>query len=184
MTEILLNLLDENPDSWELRQEALKTMELVLKEAGGFPNEIRAFMETISLPPEPPDPKVVAEMERKRAEEEARLAAEAAALEDQESEEEVIEDGKPVKKKKVKKAKVPKIGQIQSDSRRGSLVPDSRRGSAASITLGGVERRGSYYSEDVSKKATVAMVVDDKKEYDGKLDSLFSIVFFLLDSLT
>ena len=52
-----------------------------------------------------------------------------------------------------------------SDSRRGSLVPNgSRRGSAQrqdSICLAGVERRGSYYGEDVSKRSTVAVVVDD-----------------------
>ena len=34
----------------------------------------------------------------------------------------------------------------------------SRRGS---INIGGTERRGSYYGDDVSKRATVAVVVDD-----------------------
>ena len=58
MTELLLNALDDNPDAFELRQEALKSMELVFKEAGGFPNEIRDFMNQLELPPEPPDPKV------------------------------------------------------------------------------------------------------------------------------
>ena len=58
MTELLLNLLDEDPDGWDLRQDALKAMENVLKEAGGFPNEIRDFMNNLELPPEPPDPKV------------------------------------------------------------------------------------------------------------------------------
>ena len=58
MTELLLNLLDEDPDGWDLRQDALKAMEGVLKEAGGFPNEIRDFMNNLELPPEPPDPKV------------------------------------------------------------------------------------------------------------------------------
>ena len=49
-----------------------------------------------------------------------------------------------------------------SDSRRGSLVPPgSRRGSRqGSISLAGTERRGSYYGDDVSKRATVAVVVD------------------------
>ena len=32
------------------------------------------------------------------------------------------------------------------------------------IFLGGTSRRGSYYSDDVSKKATVAMVVDSEVE--------------------
>lgn len=71
---------------------------------------------------------------------------------------------------------------IQSDSRRGSLVPNgSRRGSGqrsrcGSISLGGVERRGSYYSEDVSKRSTVAVVVDDpegKKQMTNALKGVF-----------
>ena len=38
----------------------------------------------------------------------------------------------------------------------------SRRGSRqGSICIGGTERRGSYYGDDVSKRATVAVVVDD-----------------------
>ena len=57
------------------------------------------------------------------------------------------------------------------NSRRGSLIPGSRRGSG--VSLGGVERRGSYYSDDVSKKATVAMVVDGEL-VDGK-DSIFDM---------
>ena len=189
MTELLLNLLDENPDSYELRMEALKTMELVLKEAGGFPQEIRAFMETLDLPPEPPDPKVLAELARKAQEEQERLDAEAAkaaaaaaaaagAAEGSESEGEGDAPAGSDKKKRVRKKANPKIELIQSDSRRGSLQTDSRRGSGSSITLAGLERRGSYYSEDVSKKATVAMVVDDKKEYDGNHISDMLNLFF------
>ena len=73
-----------------------------------------------------------------------------------------------------------------SDSRRGSLVPPgSRRGSRqGSISLAGTERRGSYYGDDVSKRATVAVVVDgqDKDNIgralngEGKQHSFF---FFL-----
>ena len=58
MTEMLLNLLDEDLDNWDLRQDAMKALETVLKEAGGFPNEIRDFINGLDLPPEPPDPKV------------------------------------------------------------------------------------------------------------------------------
>jgi hypothetical protein len=42
--------------------------------------------------------------------------------------------------------------------------------------LGGVERRGSYYSEDVSKRSTVAVVVDDpegKKQMADALKGVF-----------
>ena len=54
------------------------------------------------------------------------------------------------------------LDAVTSDSRRGSLVPPgSRRGSRqGSISLAGTERRGSYYGDDVSKRATVAVVVD------------------------
>jgi hypothetical protein len=61
------------------------------------------------------------------------------------------------------KPKNKNLAAIVSDSRRGSLVPPgSRRGSRqGSISLGGTERRGSYYGDDVSKRATVAVVVND-----------------------
>jgi hypothetical protein len=42
MTELLLNLLDENID-W--REEGAKAMEIVLKEAGGYPEQIRQLMQ-------------------------------------------------------------------------------------------------------------------------------------------
>ena len=78
-----------------------------------------------------------------------------------------------------------------SDSRRGSLVPPgSRRGSRqGSISLAGTERRGSYYGDDVSKRATVAVVVDDPNAKDnigralngeGKQRSLFYSYNFLI----
>merc|ERR1719232_1929838 len=49
-------------------------------------------------------------------------------------------------------------GDSRAGSRRGSMVPRSRGGS---IQLGGAERRGSYYEEGVTQRATVAMVTDD-----------------------
>ena len=65
----------------------------------------------------------------------------------------------------LEKPKNKTLGAVISDSRRGSLVPSrdgSRRGSRqGSICIGGTERRGSYYGDDVSKRATVAVVVDD-----------------------
>lgn len=76
MTEIVLNLLDENPDA---REEACKAMETVLKEAGSFPDEIRDLMNDV-LPPEPPrpmSPRLAAELERLKAEDEAREAEKA-----------------------------------------------------------------------------------------------------------
>ena len=46
MTELILNLLDENI---ELREEAARAMEIVLKEAGGFPYQIRQLLQVIWL---------------------------------------------------------------------------------------------------------------------------------------
>ena len=46
MTELILNLLDENI---ELREEAARAMEIVLKEAGGFPDQIRQLLQVIWL---------------------------------------------------------------------------------------------------------------------------------------
>ena len=50
-----------------------------------------------------------------------------------------------------------------SDSRRGSLVPPGSRplSRQGSVSLAGTERRGSYQGDDVSKRATVAVVVND-----------------------
>ena len=146
MTELLLNLLNEEPESYELRQEALKSMEQVLKESGSFANEVRDFMDGLELPPEPPDPKILAELEAQR------LAEEAAELEKLRAEEEAAaakeaEANGPLKN--------PNLDKLTGSG------AGSRRGSAASVTLGGVSRRGSYYGDDISKKATVAMVVDD-----------------------
>ena len=50
---------------------------------------------------------------------------------------------------------------LKSDSRRGSLLLPESRSRQGSIVLGGTERRGSYYHDDVTTRATVAMVTDD-----------------------
>ena len=160
MTELLLNILNDDPDSYEVRMEALRMMEQVLKEAGSFANEIREFMDSLELPPEPPDPKVLEEMQRKAREEEEAQEAERIKLEEEvEAKAAAAAEADEVNGHPAAangKAKNPKIGAIQTDSRAGS-----RRGSASSVTLAGTERRGSYYGDDISKKATVAMVVDD-----------------------
>merc|ERR1719419_1240986 len=75
---------------------------------------------------------------------------------------------------------------LKSDSRRGSLKSDSRRGSLllpesrsrqGSIVLGGTERRGSYYHEEVTTRQSVAMVTDDpehKKNLKNALAGAFA----------
>merc|ERR1712223_2114067 len=160
MTEVCLNILE---DDIQLREEAYKAMEIIMKDAGAFPTEIREYLDG-ALPPEPPRPpslRLVAELERLKAEDEAREEEKARkALEGSSSsgEDFVDEGGKP----KSGKPKNKMLDAVSSDSRRGSLVPPgSRRGSRqGSISLAGTERRGSYYGDDVSKRATVAVVVD------------------------
>merc|ERR1711953_1107801 len=141
MTTLLLNILNDDPEGYETRMEALKAMEMVLKEAGVFPNEIRAFMDSLDLPPEPPDPKVLAEMQRQKEEEEAKIRAEEE-----------------------------KAGAAAANMNGDGA--GSRRGSSSSVTLGGVERQGSYYGDDVTQKATVAMVVDDPEQKE-QMNSIF-----------
>merc|ERR1719510_2449804 len=77
MVELLLNIVNEDPQSFDLRVDAMKTIETVLRDAGSFANEVKQFIDTEViqlLPPEPPDPKVLAEMERQRALDEAKEA--------------------------------------------------------------------------------------------------------------
>jgi len=180
MGEVLINLHEENPD---LREDLGKAMETVLKECGGFPDEIRQIMDDV-MPPEPPrpmSPRLAAELERLRAEDEAREAEKArkAAQGISDSSDDIdFGDEEAIKNKKLKN---PALAAVMSDSRRGSLL-GSRRGSssrsrAGSISLGGVERRGSYYGDDVSKRSTVAVVVDDpdgKKQMEKELEAVFN----------
>merc|ERR1712088_863575 len=73
MTEVCLNILE---DDIQLREEAYKAMEIIMKDAGAFPTEIREYLDG-ALPPEPPrppSPRLVAELERLKAEDEAREA--------------------------------------------------------------------------------------------------------------
>ena len=67
-----------------------------------------------------------------------------------------------------------KDGGSRLGSRRGSAAGRSRAGS---ISIGGTERRGSYYGDDVSKRSTVAVVVDDpdgKKAMEKQLEAVFN----------
>ena len=80
MTEVCLNILEEKKtnDEYtiEAREEAYKAMEVIMKDAGAFPTEIREYLDG-ALPPEPerpPSPRLVAELERLRAEDDAREA--------------------------------------------------------------------------------------------------------------
>ena len=163
MVELLLNTLNDDPDSWDLRMEALKTIEQVLKDAGSFGAEVKEFMDTQVLqllPPEPPDPKEQEEIRKKQEEEDAKVAAEAAAEEkvaaDAAAKESALVNGNGA----LKNPNLDKLNGSRAGSRRGS----------ADVILGG-SRRGSYYGDDITSKATVAMVVDDPESKD-KINAL------------
>merc|ERR1719210_2227444 len=176
MVELLLNIVNDDPDSFDVRMEALKTIETVLRDAGNFAAEVKTFIdqEVVQLlPPEPPDPKVLAEMqaqkerdeaaeaERIRKEEEA--AARKAAIQAKEDTPEPMANGVP----EGQKAHLDRLqSQVSGGSRAGS-----RRGSA-DVVLGG-SRRGSYYGDEITTKATVAMAADDpdsKEKINALLD--------------
>ena len=78
MTEVLLNILEENID---LREDGAKALEVIMKESGAFPTEIREYLgdvlKDVPEPERPPSPRLVAELERLKAEDEAREAAKA-----------------------------------------------------------------------------------------------------------
>ena len=94
MTEVILNILEEDSSA---REEAAKAMEGIMKDAGMFPTEIREYLENV-MPPEerPPSPRLLAELERLREEDEAREAEkERKALEGSSSSgEDFVDDGK------------------------------------------------------------------------------------------
>lgn len=166
MVELLLNTLNEDPDSYDLRMEALKTIEQVLKDAGSFGAEVKEFMDTQVvhlLPPEPPDPKEQEEIRRKQEEEDAKAAAEEAAAEEKAAAEEAAAAKESAMVNGSGPLKNPNLDKLNG-SRAGS-----RRGSA-DVILGG-SRRGSYYGDDITSKATVAMVVDDPESKD-KINAL------------
>ena len=99
MTEVLLNILEEDIG---LREDGAKALEIIMKESGMFPTEIREYLEEV-LPPEPErpmSPRLAAELERLRAEDEAREAEKArkAAEGSSSSGEDFVDDGGAKKK--------------------------------------------------------------------------------------
>merc|ERR1712228_1058580 len=129
---------------------ALKVIETVLRDAGSFANEVKEFLDTNVvqlLPPEPPDPKVAAEMERQRLEEEAKEAErlrkeeEAAAAAAAKAAPKAEEPSAAVNGMPESPLKNPNLDKLTDGA-------GSRRGSAASVILGGTSRRGSYYGDD------------------------------------
>ena len=79
MTELTLKIIEENPDAYN---EASGALEFILKDMGGFPDQIREHL-VANLPPPPTPPEerqkreeLAAELERLRLEEEAKARGE------------------------------------------------------------------------------------------------------------
>merc|ERR1719193_1566998 len=174
VTEMILKIIEEDPSQ---HQDACASLEVVFKDLGEFPNTIKDFIAS-NLPPPPTPPeeierrlKLAEELERLTREEEERerLKAEKAARGGDDEDEEEYEMGKPRNKK---------LDAVMNGdgSRRGSLLPPPARSRQGSITIGGLERRGSYYDDGVTTRATVAVVTDDP-EHKKNLKKTLSGVF-------
>jgi len=183
VVEMTIKIIEENPD---MRDEACAAMEGIMKDFGGFPDQIRQFMkEVLPPPPTPPtppmDPAIAAELERLHQEELARAAKKLAMDQDDEDDFEGVPRNKTGQNEDEcsdpkKKPGLKTMDSLKLDSRRGSMEggSGSRRGS---ILLGGGERRGSFYDEGVTTRASVAVITDDpeqKKKLKKDLDGVFN----------
>merc|ERR1712106_1288800 len=161
--------------------EAVSAVEVTLKDIGMMNDAIREFIAD-NLPPPPTPPEevdrrdaIAAELERLKKEEEERERLNKLKESDPEAYE------KEIAKKALKKSP---LDALKSDSRRGSLQrsdsmtgPLLNRSRQGSVVLGGTERRGSYYSEDVTTRASVAVITDDpehKKNLKAGLAGAFN----------
>jgi len=172
MTDMIVKIIEDDPSQ---HGEGVSSIEQILKDTGMSLPEIKAYVGS-NLPPPPTPPEEVErrrqmaeELERLQKEEEERERLAALKLSDPEAYEREVNP----------KAAHKGIEGLKSDSRRGSLKSESRRGSLllpesrsrqGSIVLGGSERRGSYYHDEVTTRQSVAMVTDDP-EHKKKLKS-------------
>merc|ERR1712106_1099451 len=161
--------------------EAVSAVEVTLKDIGMMNDAIREFIAD-NLPPPPTPPEevdrrdaIAAELERLKKEEEERERL----TKLKESDPEAYE--KEIAQEALKKSP---LDALKSDSRRGSLQrsdsmtgPLLNRSRQGSVVLGGTGRRGSYYSEDVTTRASVAVITDDpehKKNLKAGLAGAFN----------
>merc|ERR1719348_350088 len=163
MTDMIVKIIEDDPSQ---HGEGVSSIEQILKDTGMSLPEIKAYVGS-NLPPPPTPPEEVErrrqmaeELERLQKEEEERERLAALKLSDPEAYEREVNP----------KAAHKGIEGLKSDSRRGSLKSESRRGSLllpesrsrqGSIVLGGTERRGSFYHDEVTTRQSVAMVTDD-----------------------
>jgi len=172
VTEMILKILEEDPS---MHTEACAALESVFKDLGEFPNTIKDYIAS-ELPPPPTPPEeierrrqIAEELERLEREEAERERQKALGAQNADQDDDMDADtGKPRNKKL-------DVVMNGDGSRRGSLQPPprSRQGS---ITIGGLERRGSYYDDGVTQRATVAVVTDDpehKKNLKQSLSGVF-----------
>jgi len=170
MTDMIVKIIEDDPSQ---HAEGVSSIEVILKDSGMSLPEIKAYVGS-NLPP-PPTPPEEIERRRQMAEELERLQREEEERERQAEEKKRLEALKKSDPEAYEKEVNPKAAHkglegLKSDSRRGSLKSESRRGSLllpesrsrqGSIVLGGSERRGSYYHDEVTTRASVAMVTDD-----------------------
>jgi len=178
VTELVLKILDNDPPQYH---DAVKALEDTLKELGMFSNDIQEYIkENIPSPPTPPEEierraKVAAELARLEAEEEERERMKALKSADPKAYEKEMRlmmaelqesDPEAYAAEMKKNPEFSRLSSLQNEamgSRRGSGVPGlgTSRSRAGSIVIGGTSRRGSYYDDGTTKRATVAMVTDD-----------------------
>jgi len=178
VTEMITKTMETDPAQYA---EALAAFESCFKDLGESIPTIRELI-AANLPP-PPTPPEEIERRRQMAEElerlekeELRREREAQGIFDEPEEDAAVNgdgDG-DIPSQLINKNL---DGAMNSHSRRGSATPPAHpRSRQGSITIGGLERRGSYYDDDVTKRATVAVVTDDP-EHKNKLKQSLSAVF-------
>jgi len=178
VTELVLKILDNDPPQYH---DAVKALEDTLKELGMFSNDIQVYIkENIPSPPTPPEEiarraAVAAEMARLEAEEEERARMKALKAADPKAYEKEMRlmmaelkesDPEAYAAEMKKNPEFSRLSSLQNEamgSRRGSGVPGlgTSRSRAGSIVIGTGSRRGSYFEDGTTKRATVAMVTDD-----------------------
>jgi len=184
VTEMITKIMEEDPS---MHAEAAAAFESCFKDLGESFTDIQALIKS-SLPPPPTPPE---EIERR-----LQMALELEKLERDELNKERAKQGLPTVEEEeaakeaaeaaaadaaiaAEEANKPKNknldGALNGGSRRGSLEPPAPRSRQGSITIGGLERRGSYYDEDVTKRATVAVVTDDPDHKDQLKKSLSAV---------
>jgi len=184
VTEMITKIMEEDPS---MHAEAAAAFESCFKDLGESFTDIQALIKnTLPPPPTPPEEierrlQMAAELEKLEREEENKERAKQGlpSIEEEEAAKEAAEAAAADAAIAAEEANKPKNknldGALNGGSRRGSLEPPAPRSRQGSITIGGLERRGSYYDEDVTKRATVAVVTDDPDHKDQLKKSLSAV---------